>query len=89
MYISKTEYFKEVHVILQEDVDFTQSDLEGNALVGGRLKELTSEARAQIAFNLGYRGMTWAGHYDEKTKTVEATLRQPLFIDEENNCIIK
>lgn len=82
MLICKVETFEEVHVRLQLGVDFTEADLEGNQLVGGRLKELTSKARQEIAFRNEYQSMYWAGHYDPETKTVDATLRRPLFIEQ-------
>ena len=90
MFISKRQYYEEIDVLLQEDVDFKQEDMEPNALVGGRLKELTSKARNEIAFRLGYQQMYFAGHYDEDTKTVKCSLRRPLFVDEERaSCYIQ
>lgn len=81
MLISKVELFEEVHVRLQLGVDFTEGDLEPNALVGGRLKELTYEARNKIAHKNGYHQTYWAGHYNEETKTVDATFRRPYYIE--------
>ena len=81
MFISKREYFVEVRAILQEGVDFTESDLEPNVLVGDKLLELSSAARGRIAYNLGYLSMHWAGHYDPEAKTIECSLRNPLYID--------
>lgn len=89
MFVSKREYYEEVHVILQEGVDFTENDLEGNILVGGRLLELTSKARGRIPFEKGYMSMEWSGHYDPETKTVACTLRNPIYIDEETGQVIK
>ena len=86
MFISKKQYYEEIDVLLQEGVDFKQEDLEPNALVGGRLSELTSKARNEIAFRLGYQQMYFCGHYNEDTKTVRCSLRRPLFVDEERAC---
>lgn len=88
MFISKKEYYVEVHAILQEDVDFTQKDLHPNALVGGKLLELSSRARSTIAFEKGYLSMQWAGHYNAETKTIECSFRNPVYVDEENNKIM-
>lgn len=87
MFISKREYYEEVSVRLQEGVDFTKEDLEGNVLVGGRLKELTSKARERIAHNNGYISMNWAGHYHPETNTVECTMRRRLYLNEEKSVI--
>lgn len=81
MLISKVEIFEEVHVRLQLGVDFKEEDLEPNALVGGRLKELSSKARSEIAFNNGFLSTSWAGHYDPETRTVDATFRRPHYIE--------
>lgn len=81
MLISKVEIFEEVHVRLQLGIDFEETDLVGNALVGGKLKELSSEARRRVAFNNGYLSTHWSGHYDPETKTVDATLRRPYFVE--------
>ena len=82
MLVNKREYFEEVHAILQEGVDFTQEDLEGNMLVGGRLKELTSKARNEIATRNGYQQMYWSGHYNSDTETINCTFKNPIYIDE-------
>ena len=82
MLVNKREYFEEVHAILQEGVDFTKEDLEGNVLVGDRLKELTSKARNEIATRNGYQQMYWAGHYNPDTETIECTFKNPVYIDE-------
>lgn len=89
MFIHKTEYYQEVSVILQKGIDFTDDDLEGNMLVGGRLLELKSSSRGKIAYNLGFMSCQWAGHYDEESQTVRATMRKYVYIDDETQkCIV-
>lgn len=82
MLICRVETIEEVHARLQLGIDFQESDLNGNALVGGRLKELTCEARNRIAFDNGFQSTYWAGHYDEETKTVDVTFRRPKYIEQ-------
>lgn len=88
MFISRREYYVEVHAILQEGVDFTEEDLVPNALVGGKLKELSSSARSSLAFKNGFLSTEWSGHYHPESKTVECTFRKPLFLNEESNTVI-
>lgn len=88
MFISKREYYVEVHGILKEDEEFTQNDLEPNVLVGNRLMELSSRARSEIAHKLGYQQMYWSGHYDPETRTVQCSFRNPAFIDEKTNTVM-
>ena len=88
MFISKKEYFVEVHAILQEDIDFTEKDLVPNALVGGKLLELSRDTLNNIAFREGYLNACWSGHYNPENKTVECTFRNPVFVDEENGKVL-
>lgn len=89
MFVSKREYYEEVHVILQEGVDFTKDDLEGNMLVGGRLSGLSTKARGEITYNKGCTFMSWSGHYNPDTKTVECTFKNPIYIDETSGQVLK
>ena len=50
MKIGKIQRVEKVMVQLEEDIDFTAKDLEPNALVGGKLLELTKEYRDKVAY---------------------------------------
>lgn len=89
MYISKREFYEEVSVRLFEDVDFTQDDLVGNPLVGGKLKELSTYARNTIPHKYGFLSIYWSGHYDPETRTVDCTMRKPLYLDNHDNPEVK
>ena len=88
MLISEKKYYLEVKAILQEDKDFTKDDLRGNALVGGKLLELSSEARSRIAQKNGWAEVCWSGHYNPDSKTVKCIFKNPIYIDEESNTVM-
>lgn len=88
MYISEKKYIMEVGAILQEGVDFTADDLEPNALVAGRLLELSSSACRRIAYDNEYEQISWVGHYDPVSKTVKCTFKKPIYVDEESGKIL-
>ena len=89
MFVSERKYQEEVMVVLQQGVDFEESDLQVNQLVGGRLKELDSNKLSMIAIAYGYSGWSWSGHYNPEKKTVPAKFYRPLYVNEENNTFIR
>ena len=80
MKIGKIQRVEKVMVQLEEDIDFTAKDLEPNALVGGKLLELTKEYRDRIAYEKNFNRATWSGHYDPDTKTVLMEFEKDLYI---------
>jgi hypothetical protein len=88
MLVAERKYIEEVHVLLQEGVDFTAEDLQPNKIVAGKMSELPATKLSEIAFNYGFMEWTWAGHYDTDSKTVKATFQKPIFIDTESNKVM-
>lgn len=80
MKIGKIERVEKVMVVLEQDIDFTEKDLEPNRLVGGKLLELTKEYRDKVAFDKNFNRLTWSGHYDPDTRTVKVEFEKDLFI---------
>lgn len=76
MKVLKNEKFIEDTVILTEGEDYQKSDLQGNAFVGNRLKELKVNAAQAIAKKNGYDKWSWMGH--ERNGTVEAKFRKDI-----------
>lgn len=76
MKVLKNEKFIEDTVLLTEGEDYQESDLQGNAFVGNRLKELKPNVAQAIAKKNGYDKWSWMGH--ENNGTVEVKFRKDI-----------